>query len=144
VIEVEFEVTQGYGPLWIIILMAGGIPIAFLLGLQNSVYFYKTLPHHLDADVVVFYQPGCPHCVAEIPVIKKLVAMGYKVSAINVLENVEVAREYNVTSTPTLYIPKTHSYLVGEQSLEDILNALKSTVNESGGGACSVNSCSYT
>ncbi len=119
--------------------------MSFAAGLQNSIVFYELLPKDLNADVVVFYQPACPHCIAEIPTIRELVAMGYRVSAINVLERPDVAAEMGITATPTIYIPSTGIKLVGEQPLERILAALAGISSEEG-EACSteVQACSPT
>ncbi len=114
-----------------------GIPLSFYFGLSNSIVFYELLPKDPNADIIVFYQPSCPHCIAEVPVIRELVAMGYRVSAFNVLKHPDIARAYGVTATPTIYIPSTGVKLVGEQDLNSLLQALEG-MEASEGEACSV------
>ncbi len=132
-------------PAWPFALAALGLVASFAAGLQNSIIFYELLPKDLNADVVVFYQPTCPHCIAEIPTIRSLVSMGYRVSAINVFERPDLAAKVGVSATPTIYVPSTGIKLVGEQPLERILAALAG-ITSGEGEACSteVQACSPT
>ncbi len=140
-------VDNKLGPIWIMYILALGIIASFILGLNNSVVYYETLPKTKDADILVFYQPSCPHCIAELPTIKRLVADGYRVSAFNVFKHPELAKRYNVTETPTLVVDG--HVLVGEQSYETIKDALNTNwVPGSGekGKGCSIggDTCSLT
>ncbi len=114
---------------------------AFAAGLSNSVVFYELLPKDTNAEILVFYQPTCPHCIAEIPTIRKLISAGYSVSAFNVFEYPDLARKYGVSETPTIVIPKTGEKLVGEQDYESIVAALAGRLPweaESKGSACGI------
>lgn len=142
----EFSLSRDLGPRWVIYLSVLGLPIFFVLGLGNSVLFYESLPHDMNGDIVVFYQPSCPHCIAEIPTIKKLVSLGYRVSAINVFRYPDLARAYGVESTPTIVVFPYGIKLVGEQDLNTILKALKGIRGGGSGGSCSIggSTCSPT
>ena len=145
-ILMDFSLSKEMGPRWLIYLSVLGLPIFFALGLNNSTLFYETLPHDVNGDVVVFYQPSCPHCIAEVPTIKKLVSLGYRVSAVNVFQHPDLARAYGVESTPTIVVFPYGIKLVGEQDLNTILKALKGIHGEGSGESCSVggSTCSPT
>lgn len=148
----EFSVSREMGPRWLITIAALGIVVSFVAGLSNSTMFYATLPKDENAEVIVFYQPTCPHCIAEIPTIKKIIADGHKVSAFNVFKHQDLARKYGVTETPTIVVPRNGTKLVGEQSYESILAAIHGTqswqTTAQQGAGCSVNpeaiTCSRT
>jgi len=127
------------GPRWLLIPLALLFVLSFALGLSNSILFYETLPHEIPAEgIVVFYQPSCPHCIAEIPVIKRLVAEGYPVYSINALKHPEIARQFGVVATPTIVILPSGVTLVGEQSYEAIVKAYEEGIASSSGEACGV------
>ena len=131
-------------------LIAGlGIIISFAAGLSNSIMFYKFLPKDENAEIIVFYQPTCPHCIAEIPTIRKLVADGYSVSAFNVFKRPDLAEKYGITATPTIIITKSGTKLEGAQDYEVIVAAMKGFTSPwvSSGAACGVSevgTCSHT
>ncbi|NPA76455.1 MAG: thioredoxin family protein [Candidatus Diapherotrites archaeon] len=144
----EFSLSREMGPKWIMLLAAAGLAISFALGLSNSTVFFETLPKEQNADILVFYQPTCPHCIAEIPTIKKLVAAGYSVSAFNVFKYPRLAEKYHVTATPTIVITRTGEKLEGEQPYTAIISAIHglSGTWAQNGEACGigVNTCSRT
>ncbi len=121
----DFALSRTMGPRWVIAVAGIGLALAFAAGLSNSIMFYEFLPKDLNADIIVFYQPTCPHCIAEIPTIKKLVADGYSVSAINVFKRPDLAEKYGVIATPTIIITRTGETLEGEQDYKTIVSALK-------------------
>ncbi len=137
----DFSLSREMGPRWIIIVAGLGVLIAFALGLSNSAMFYAMLPKDENADILVFYQPTCPHCIAEIPTIKRLVSAGYKISAFNVFRRRDLVEKYGVRETPTIVISRTGSKLVGEQAYDRIVAATKKTKREENGtmGGCSIN-----
>lgn len=139
----HFQISRSLGPRYLLIPAFLGLALSFALGLSNSILFYELLPHTADAEIIVFYQPACPHCIAEIPVIREL-SQKYRVSSINVLENPDLARKYGVTATPTIYIPSTGSKIVGEADYNKIVEALEKK-GEWEGFSCSLeNTCSPT
>ncbi len=117
-----------------------GLIGSFAYGLQNSIVFYTTLPSEVpERGILIFYQPSCPHCIAEIPVIKRLVEEGYPVYAINALERPDVASSFGVTATPTIVILPSGTKLVGEQDYETIVEAYeKGLADAKEGAACGV------
>jgi len=145
----DFSVSTEIGPRWIILLAGLGIIISFAAGLSNSIMFYEFLPRDENAEILVFYQPTCPHCIAEIPTIRRLAAEGYSVSAFNVFKRPDLAEKYGIIATPTIVITKNGVKLEGEQSYEAIIAAINGTTNPWGstGAACSVSeveTCSPT
>ncbi len=146
----DFSLSHELGPRWVLCMGAFIIVGAFMAGLSNSVVFYELLPKDTNADILVFYQLTCPHCIAEIPTVKKLIANGYHVSAFNVFEYPDLARKYNITATPTTVIPRTGEKLVGEQSYDSIVAALRGMLpweQTTAGNSCGVGSgatCSHT
>ena len=139
----EFSLSKEMGPRWIIFAAGLGLIASFALGLSNSTMFYALLPKDENADILVFYQPTCPHCIAEIPTIKRLVSEGYRVSAFNVFRYPQLTKKYGVTETPTIIIPKSRAKLEGEQDYNRILAAMHGTVQwyqkSKAGAGCSVN-----
>ncbi len=120
----EFQVSRKSAKVPLILL--AGIPLFFFLGVQNSIVFYLNLPKDVpSAGFLVFYQPTCPHCISEIPVLKELVKKGYRVSAVNVFERRDLAAEFNVTGTPTIVVFPGRIVLEGEQSLDTLVSALE-------------------
>ena len=135
----EFSLSRELGPRWVLLLAGLGLVISFVLGTQNSVLFYEYLPHDVPSKgIVVFYQPSCPHCIAEIPTIKKLVSEGYPVYTVNVLKHPELAREFNVQATPTIVILPSRVKLVGEQTYNAIVTAFKEGIASTAGATCGV------
>ncbi|MDN5358238.1 MAG: Thioredoxin [Candidatus Diapherotrites archaeon] len=138
----DFSLSTEMGPRWIMLLAGVGLILSFAAGLANSTMFYALLPKDENADILVFYQPTCPHCIAEIPTIQKLVSEGISVSAFNVFKYPELTKKYNVTETPTLVITKTGKVLRGEQDYETIKQALAGEKTELwgiSGSGCAVN-----
>ena len=137
------------GPRWIILLAGIGMLLSFTAGLSNSIMFYELMPKDENAEILVFYQPTCPHCIAEIPTIRRLVADGYSVSAFNVFKRPDLAEKYQITGTPTIIITKNGTKLEGEQSYDAIVAATKSSDNlwvhsETTCGVNEVGTCSPT
>ncbi len=133
--------SREMGPRWVMVLAGLGMIASFVIGASNSVLFYETLPKDLNAEIIVFYQPSCPHCIAEIPTIKKLVAEGYSVSTFNVFKRPDLAEKYGITATPTIIITRKGKKLEGEQDYETIVSALKDAKIPSwikNGSACGV------
>ncbi len=135
----DFSLSNELGPRWILVIALLLFVLSFIVGTQNSVLFYEYLPHRIpEKGIVVFYQPSCPHCIAEVPTIKKLVTEGYPVFTINVLKHPDLAREFNVEATPTIVILPSHIKLVGEQSYASIVAAYEKGVASVANAACGV------
>ncbi len=113
--------------------------LAFYLGTRQSILFYEYLPHSIPENgILVFYQPSCPKCIEEIPVIQRLVNEGYRVHTIDVYERPDIAALFGVTVTPTIVILPERTKLEGAVSYDDIMRAIKEGVEVKGEG-CEVN-----
>ena len=55
-------------------------------------------------EVLFFTQPGCPPCEAAKPRVEEMRAQGLKVTEVNVREQPDLARQYNIVQTPTFVI----------------------------------------
>ncbi len=111
---------------WLIIITITFLFISAFLGWFTSTNRYAKFPSKItnETQIVVFYQPGCPHCIAEFPTINKL-SKNFSISAINIIQNKSYIRKYNISSTPTLLlINKGKSeILVGEHTYSRIIEA---------------------
>lgn len=77
----------------------------------NTSYFKE------DAKVMYFYSDYCHWCQKEKEVLENLAKDGLAVKPMNVGEKPELAKQYNVSGTPT-FIASSGERLVGYQSLE--------------------------
>lgn len=129
----QFKV-QKKKPRWLLAVLIVFIFVSAFLGWVTSTNQYSRFPSQISSktQIVVFYQPGCIHCIEEFPTIKEL-SKKYSVSAINVLENKSIIENYNITATPTLLIinGKNKRMIVGEHRLDTIINTYSKLGNSS-------------
>jgi thiol-disulfide isomerase/thioredoxin len=74
------------------------------MGFQNNIYKYNLFSNNIsefENKIIVFYQPNCPYCVKELPILQDL-SNQYNIVSINVLENVNISNKYEIKATPTL------------------------------------------
>jgi thiol-disulfide isomerase/thioredoxin len=55
-------------------------------------------------EVLFFTQPGCPPCEAAKPRVEEMRAQGLRVTEIDIYEQPDLARQYNIVQTPTFVI----------------------------------------
>ena len=72
-----------------------------------------------DAKIMYFYSDSCHWCVEEKKVLEELGKVGYKVKPMNVGENTDLWRQYNVSGTPT-FIAANGERLVGYQTKDPL------------------------
>ena len=73
-----------------------------------------------DAKVMFFYSDYCHWCQKEeSEVLTPLGQQGYKVKPMNVGDQPELAKQYNITGTPT-FIAANGDVLVGFKTIEDL------------------------
>ena len=149
-VEFEFIVKKNKRNNWLLIISITLLFISGFLGWITSTNRYTIFPNKISnkTQVVVFYQPDCPHCIAEFPTINKL-SKNFSISAINIVENKSYIDKYNITGTPTLLLinheNNKEELLVGSHSYEEIVKAYnqlsKGIMLENGfkGGSCSAN-----
>ena len=122
----EFEIKKKKGK-WFLIPFVGGIFFTIVLALSNNVHFYSIYDGNYDDNfILVFYQPGCVHCLKELPVVREL-SKKYRIKAVDVSENREFALKYGVSATPTivLHYGGKRKFLVGEHSYGEIVQEIE-------------------
>ena len=72
-----------------------------------------------DAKVMYFYSDLCHWCQKEKEVLEELGKDGYKVKPMNVGEDAQLWKKYNISGTPT-FIAQNNERLVGYQDKEPL------------------------
>lgn len=72
-----------------------------------------------NASVMYFYSDYCSWCLKEKEVLTKLGDEGYRVKSMNVGENQNYWKDYNISGTPT-FIAKNGDRLEGYQDLDKL------------------------
>lgn len=58
----------------------------------------------LTREVLFFTQPGCPPCERAKPRVEEMRKQGLKVTKVDIYEQPDLARKYQITQTPTFVI----------------------------------------
>ena len=93
---------------------ANPVPSSSVLGDTSNDYYSE------DASVMYFYSDFCHWCVKEKDEVFPVIAKdGYKVKPMNVGENPDLGKQYNISGTPT-FIAANGDRLVGFQEAESL------------------------
>ena len=95
----------------------------------NSSNFEKEVIEYKGTVIVDFYGSWCMPCKMIAPIVEKVVAdNNFKLAKIDVDDNEDIAREYNVMSIPTILIFENGELInkiVGLRSREDLVEQFK-------------------
>lgn len=82
-----------------------------------------------DLILVFFWSPTCEACNSCFPLTKELSKQGINVGMVNIFENYEIAKEYNIPATPTIIIFKNRIAIeraIGLRSKEVLIQKMNS------------------
>lgn len=123
--ELILESTDRKSNYLILLFILIGV-IVSIYGYSRNITRYELFSSDIDEyedKIIVFYQPSCPHCINKLPTIIDL-SNEYNIVAINILNNKNLAKEYDIKTVPTLFLEFNNSSLKvsGSQSKEEIIS----------------------
>lgn len=79
--------------------------------------------------IIFFYQPNCPHCIEEIPLIHEI-NKEIPVLAINIIDHRELISKYDIKKTPTVFYKNSKGFfeISHLDSYDQIMNFIKNPV----------------
>ena len=75
-------------------------------------------------EVLFFTRPGCPPCEAAKPKVEELRRKGVKITTINIREQPDLARQYQIQSTPTFVVLEDGVEVERTQSISVLITIL--------------------
>ncbi len=75
-------------------------------------------------EVLFFTQPSCPPCEADKPKVEELRRKGAKITEINIREQPDLARQYQIRSTPTYVVLEDGVEVERTQSISVLITIL--------------------
>lgn len=82
----------------------------------------------MSKQILAFKAPWCGPCKQMEPIINNMKAEGFKIDSLDVEDNVELAKQYNVRAVPTFVVLEggiQSETIIGIQSKEALVNIFK-------------------